>query len=255
MSAESYFVLVNRDNMTNMDGVDGLLGLGFKELSDDYNTIVDSLYLGGKIQKRVFALYLNHLGEIGNQQGYGNHPSSLQIGGYDLEKYAPDGISATVKVIRGTGFWYSMISKFEMSSYKLTNIPVIFDSGTTLIIVDSNSYKNLYNTLRSKHYCIDYGIIICSCDSKDTMPTLKFNIGNVDFKLNQETAWYYEQGQCVLLVQGANIDFWILGSVFLQNFYTVFNMDTLQVTLTSVFEDWGPRGISLVWIVMALSSY
>ena len=238
-----------------LNGVDGLLGLGFKELSDGYNTLVDSLFLSGQITQRLFALYLNHLGEVGQQEGYGSHPSSLQIGGYDLKKFAPDGKSATVKVIGGTGFWYSVVSKFEISNYRLTSIPVIFDSGTTLILVDSLTYQNLYNTLRSKHYCIDYGLIICYCESKKVMPDLRFNIGDVDFKLDPETAWYFEEGQCVLLVQGEDINFWILGSVFLQNFYTVFNMDTLQVTLTSLHEDWATRGTSLAWVlIMAFSS-
>lgn len=37
----------------------GLLGLGFSELSDDRNTILDNLKLQQKIDKKIFAFALN----------------------------------------------------------------------------------------------------------------------------------------------------------------------------------------------------
>lgn len=256
ISAKAYFVLVTEDSLPkSFKSVDGILGLGFKELSDDYETLIDSLYEEKKINRRIFALYLNHLGDIGQQQGYGNKPSTMQIGAYDIKKYSPNGKTSTIKLFGDTGFWYSDISSFRLGNYEVTNIPVIFDSGTTLMIFDSNTYSNLFYTLSSNHYCIDVGVIACECHSKDDMPRLHFKIGGSEFELSQDISWYYEKDTCVLLVQGSETSTWVLGIAFLQNFYTVFDMDNQQITFASLFEDSSLRGMDLIWLALALSFY
>lgn len=254
--AKAYFVLVGRDSLPKgFKSVDGILGLGFKELSDDYETLIDSLFVEDMIERRIFALYLNHLGEMGEQQGYGKEPSSMQIGAYDLKKYAPNGKTSTIGLNGNTGFWYSSISEFRLGNYELTNIPVIFDSGSTLIIIDTSTYTNLFYTISSSHNCIDVGLIACECHSKDDMPRLHFKIGSVDFELSQDISWYYEKDTCVLLVQGLTSRTWILGIVFLQNFYTIFDMDQQQITFASLFEDSSLRGMDLIWLALVMSFY
>jgi cathepsin D len=236
LAANAYFVLAEHDNMTSASDSDGLLGLAFNTLSDGYDTLVDSLFKVGAIKKRIFALYLNRLGQIGDKEGYGEKPSSLEIGTYNIKKYADaDSLMITQDIEKSSGFWKARVN-FEFMDLELKQVPVIYDSGTTLVIVDQNSYMNMFEYLIDSHTCVDYGLIICECGSRDDMPSLKFYIKGHKLEIPADRAWYSEGKYCMLLVQQANIDFWILGSLFLQNFYTIHDMDNAQITFAVAKE-------------------
>lgn len=241
LAANAYFVLATKDNLTAVDKgdlPDGILGLGFRELSDGYDTLVDSLAQQGVIKKRVFALYLNRLGEIGGQSGYGSKPSSLEIGSYDINKYSHSShLIVTQDIYPNLGFWFAQVN-FELMDLKIKHVPVIYDSGTTLIVVDTMTYANIYNYVAESNTCLEYGLIFCQCDSADDMPDLLFYVDDHKLRIPSDRAWYYEEETCVLLVQPSDNNFWILGAVFLQNFYTIHDMDKHQITFASLHSSY-----------------
>lgn len=97
------FILVSKDSEFNSMVADGILGLGFKVLSDNYDTFMDSLMKNKIIQKQVFSIYLsdNKFGMVESEL----LESSIIIGDYDLKTYASNEPVTWLKVYKSTGYW------------------------------------------------------------------------------------------------------------------------------------------------------
>ena len=147
----------------------------------------------------------------------------------------------------GLGYWFAQVN-FEFMDLSIKRVSVVYDSGTTLIVVDSLTYNNIYNYLAKEHTCLEYGLIFCQCDSRDDMPDLIFYVDGHMLRIPSDRAWYSEEDSCVLLVQPSYNDFWILGAVFLQNFYTIHDMDKYQITFASLHKSFA----SIISIVSLL---
>ena len=63
------------------------------------------------------------------------------------------------------------------------------------------------------------------------MNGISFSVNGVELTIPSTRLWDYTNGNCTLLVESGNFGFWILGNVFLDNFYVLFNMDNKSVSL------------------------
>lgn len=97
---------------------DGLMGLGFSGLSNNFPNVIDSLKQSWAISSAIFAIYLNTIGEFGNNTGYGLSASNLEIGEYDLGKYSSNvKILTSVQVNSSPGYWMSTADKITIEGY------------------------------------------------------------------------------------------------------------------------------------------
>ncbi|OMJ75452.1 hypothetical protein SteCoe_25421 [Stentor coeruleus] len=262
ISCKSYFVLAYQVSEFNVQIYDGILGLGFKGLSDDYPTLMDSLKSSGIIDQRIFAMYLNRVGVIFGPEGYGTKPSNLEIGGYSLAEYSYNNTFAvTVDIDTSPGYWQAEIYKIKLGSFK-TSLPlVIFDSGTTLIGIPLDKFVEISEFLSTYGCTLNiYNEIGCSCFVASTF-YFEFYMNSVILEIPTENLWYNTQGLCYLLASPMNTNFWIIGEVFLQNYYTVYDLDNKQIkfapvyaNLTSTYEDsWGQK-LVISFITMLIVS-
>ena len=74
-------------------------------------------------------------------------------------------------------------------------------------------------------------LIKCACSSSEEMNGISFSVNGVELTIPSTRLWDYTNGNCTLLVESGNFGFWILGNVFLDNFYVLFNMDNKSVSL------------------------
>lgn len=223
---------------------DGILGLGFKQLNYGLPTFIDSLLASKSIKRRVFAIYLNNLGKLGEDSGYGDNPSTLEIGSYDYKKYTGTSNPKVNTVqITNTGYWSTNdLISLSIDGLSLTIAgSIIFDSGTTLIVIDTLSFASIYSYLSDDYNCIlndDSTFMGCKCSSSSSMPSMNFNFNSFNVKVPDSRLWYYEKGFCTLLVTPGDLNFWILGDVFLQDYYMVYDMDNMTVSITETnFEE------------------
>jgi hypothetical protein len=262
ISCKSYFVLAYKVSKFNVQIYDGILGLGFKGLSDDYPTLIDSLKTNGIIKERIFAMYLNRVGTIFGPEGYGKKPSNLEIGGYNLAEYSYNNIFAvSVDIDTSPGYWQAELHKIRFGSFK-TDFPiVIFDSGTTLIGIPVDKFSDIAETLSKLGCTLDiYYEIACPCYVASTL-YFEFYMNSVILEIPTEHLWYNSNGLCYLLASPLSTSFWILGEVFLQNYYTVYDLENkvirfapVYANLTSTYDDsWGHM-LMMTFITMLIVS-
>ena len=222
------FVLTTFDTDLDSLASDGLLGLGFKELSDGNPTFIDTLKSQNQIQSSVFSFYINN-------KDHAYTDSVFTIGEYDLNKYGT-GVSMEINAIEGYGFWLSYLENFSVGNKKMNRKMsiAIIDLGSSLISAPQTMYqKYAKEIMKSNKKCVDIGFVVCDCSFGDyrQFPDLVYTMNGIDFVIHAENYIYYENGYCYLLLEGNGLDeYWILGQPFFREYYTVFDMDKKLIT-------------------------
>lgn len=197
---------------------DGILGLGFTSISiDNTITVFENAIKQNLVDQPMFAFYLGD-----------NAPGELTFGGYDASKF--EGDLVTVPLESAT-YWEIALDAVSAGSYSSTPnadgsaTTGIVDSGTSLLVGPKREVSQLAAAVGAKanfmgQYTID-------CEIVDSMPDIVFTIAGEDYKVPGESAVLKAQGSCIFAVMG--MDFpppgpqWILGDVFMRQYYTVFN--------------------------------
>jgi hypothetical protein len=249
------FILVQKDSDFDGMSADGLFGLGFDKLSDNYTTLVRNLKRQGHISSAVFSIYLsdNEFGRLsypyspqssekpsatdvsGPQMEY--LASNIIIGGYDLETYGNNATESQInylKVYQETGYWAVALDSIDFGDHKLSygGQIAILDTGTSLILGPSVLVDSLFVFMKSRYSCrkeADSELLTCPCNQ--AYPSLSFELEGIFFEVPPSSYFYPIAGSCVLLITSFEANVWILGDVFLRNYYTIYDMDKSRVGL------------------------
>jgi hypothetical protein len=197
---------------------DGILGLGFTSISiDGTTTVFENAIQQNAVDQPIFAFYLGD-----------NAPGELTIGGYDSSKF--EGDLQFVKLDEAT-YWQITLDKIVAGDkYKKEpkageKITAIVDSGTSLMVGPKKEVTQLALAVGAKPNIM--GEYTIDCSEVDTMPDLTFTIGGNEYTLPGKSLVLQAQGICLFTFMG--MDFpspgpqWILGDVFMRQYYTVFN--------------------------------
>lgn len=204
---------------------DGLAGFAFEKISalgakSVFETISDS----GVLPESVFSVKLSSTpGE-----------SELCIGTTNTNLYVKDTLTYTA--VTEEGYWQVNLEAVSRNgSTVASNNASIIDTGTTFIVTSDDAaeayYKDIPGSSNSTQGEITYYTIPCDTIGSYT-PT--FTFGGRGFNVSKET---FNLGpassgssDCLGGIAGmSSIDFWVIGGVFLQNVYTVFDKGHLQV--------------------------
>lgn len=169
----------------------------------------------------------------------------MQIGGFDLDTFA-NGISAShivyLDVITDLGYWAVQLNQvlLDTESISFSGHLAILDTGSSLILGPQDQIDYIFAIMQSRGLCFNsFGILICSCEAK--YPTIIFNLQGNLFEVNQSQYFYPIQGYCLFLVSAFDADIWILGDVFLRNFYAIYDMDNKSVGLVDLAAAYGVK--------------
>lgn len=197
---------------------DGILGMGFTSISiDNTPTVFENMIQQHAIDQPIFSFYLGD-----------NAPGELTFGGYDPAKFKGD--LEYVKLLSAT-YWEIPLDKASAGDYETqpnddgTPITAIVDSGTSLLTGPKKDVAKIASAVGAKgnfmgQYTID-------CEKVDEMPDITFTINKKDYVIPGKKAVIQAQGTCLFAFMG--MDFpkpgpqWILGDVFMRQYYTVFN--------------------------------
>jgi hypothetical protein len=205
-----------------MGKFDGILGLGFKSISQ-YNipTAFEMMIDQKLIEEPVFGFYL---------QGDATKDGELSFGGADTSKFT--GEMQYVPLINET-YWQVSLDSLSFGGESLsTGVKAIVDSGTSLLAgpkdkVAQIAQKAGATSLAGKEYTID-------CSKIDSLPALDVTLGGQKFTLEGKDYVLQISGQCLFAFMGIDLppqlgEMWIMGDVFMRKYYTVFDYGQKRV--------------------------
>jgi saccharopepsin len=207
---------------------DGLLGLGFKSISQyQIPTPFESMIEQGLIKEPVFAFYLQ---EDASQMG------ELVFGGIDKSHYTGELVDVP---LTSETYWEVSMSalKFGGKDVVTSAQNAIIDSGTSLLagpkdLVASLAQQAGATLVMGKEYTID-------CSKKASLPHLDVTLGGKPFTLTPDDYVLSVSGQCLFAFMGIDVPpprgpLWIMGDVFMRKYYCVFDYGNKKMRIAPV---------------------
>jgi saccharopepsin len=202
---------------------DGVFGLGFNNIAtSEMIPPLQNLFTDQKLPKQIFSLWMNR-----HEEG----PSGeIIFGGVDRNKF--QGNVTFIPVIR-KGFWEITLQNIFIQSEKLgIKRNLVIASGSSLNIVPELDSYRIHKKLRlSKN---PYGFYEVPCAEKNDLPDVVLKLGPMEIILTPNDYIINLNDKCISTFVGQNIDsptgpLWILGSIFLESYYTVFDFERNRV--------------------------
>ncbi|XP_037711125.1 lysosomal aspartic protease [Drosophila subpulchrella] len=201
---------------------DGILGMGYQQIAED-NVVPPfySLYEQGLIDEPVFGFYLarNGTAEEGGQLALGGTDQSLIDG------------EMTYTPVTQEGYWQFSVNNITWNGTVVSDgCQAIADTGTSLIASPPAAYTQMNTLIGAVLIQGDYYV---PCSTVDSLPVLTFNIGGTNFDLPPSVyIQTYTEGNyttCMSTFTYIGTDFWILGDVFLGQYYSEFDFGQNRV--------------------------
>jgi len=195
---------------------DGILGLGFTSISvGGVPTIFEEAIKQNKVDQPIFAFYLGD-----------NQPGELTFGGYDSSKF--EGDLEYVKLESAT-YWEIALDSIAAGDYKKDSadgkITGIVDSGTSLITGPKAEVTKLAEAIGATANIV--GEYTVDCAKVPDLPDVVFTIGGTEYSIPGSKTVIQMGNTCLFAFMALDIPApgpqWILGDVFMREFYTVFN--------------------------------
>jgi hypothetical protein len=208
-----------------MGKFDGLLGLGFKSISQ-YNipTPFEAMVAQKLVDEPVFAFYL---------QSDASAKGELVFGGIDKSHFSGDLVNVP---LTSETYWEVSLDKMTYGSDTVVSSAqkAIIDSGTSLLAGPKEHVAALAKTagatsLAGKEYVID-------CNKTASLPSLTVTLGGKDFVLEGKDYVINAGGECLFAFMGIDVPpphgpLWIMGDVFMKKYYCVFDYGNKQMRI------------------------
>ncbi|XP_056278915.1 pepsin A-like [Pseudoliparis swirei] len=200
---------------------DGILGLAFQSIaSDNVVPVFDNMVKDGLVSQPLFSVYLSSHGEQG---------SEVVFGGVDSTHYT--GQISWIPLSSAT-YW-----KIKMDSVMINGNVVacgggchaIIDTGTSLIGGPTSDIKNMNAWVGASTN--QYGDAIVSCQNIQSMPEVTFSLGGHAFTIPASAYVLNHDNSCMTGFSGGDSNLWILGDVFIREFYAIFDSHSKYIGL------------------------
>ncbi|XP_060786816.1 pepsin A-like [Neoarius graeffei] len=202
---------------------DGILGLAYKSIaSDDVTPVFDNMMSQGLVSQDLFSVYLSN-----EQEG-----SMLFLGEIDSSYY------------NGSIYWIPISSEtyyqINMDSVSINGQAVactggcqtIIDTGTSFIVGPTSDVTYLNSRLGAT---LDQdGYYKLNCDTIQSLPSISFTLNGYPFSIPPSSYVSQDYYGCTTRFGRSAGSLWILGDVFIRNYYTIFNRQTNSIGLAQV---------------------
>ncbi|KAF5364375.1 hypothetical protein D9756_000836 [Leucocoprinus leucothites] len=221
---------------------DGLMGMGFPEISEfQANPFFQTLVAQQKTTSSQFSF---KLAESGSELFLGGANSDLFTGEFTNIEVTQQVCLTNIVIAcnrvglahnESQGFWQVALDSVDVGgTAAVSGVDAIIDTGTTLIVAPQADVARFYKAIpgsQDASQTIGDGFFTFPCDSN---PQVSLTFGGKAFAISADTfnLGQVSQGSsdCVGGIAGTtNIDFWVVGDVFLRNFYTRFDVGNRQV--------------------------
>jgi hypothetical protein len=219
---------------------EGILGIGYpiNEVAvgraglQPYPNLPAKLADTGDINSKAYSLWLNDLDAS---------TGSILFGGVDTDKY--NGQLQTLPIVPERGAFAEFVIVLtgmgrngdDGSLFKDENVPVLLDSGSSLMYLPDQVANALYQTYNAQ-YDSSQGAAFVDCDLANKQGSLDFNFSGVKISvpLNELVILAaVSRGRpiCIFGVGPAGDSLAVLGDTFLRSAYVVYDLDNNEISL------------------------
>ncbi|NXY79543.1 PEPA protein, partial [Glareola pratincola] len=202
---------------------DGILGLAFPSLASSGATpVFDNMMMQNLVAKDLFSVYLSKDGQSG---------SFVLFGAID-PLYTTNGI--TWIPLSDETYWQIRMDSVSIGGEAIAcafGCQAIVDTGTSLLAVPDRALNSILRILGAN----SNGEISCRAASR--LPSIVFHINGKAFPVPPSAYVLESNGFCTVGFQGMDVptesgELWILGDVFIREYYVIFNRATNMVGLS-----------------------
>ncbi|XP_073542217.1 pepsin A-like isoform X1 [Phyllobates terribilis] len=208
---------------------DGILGLAFPSLASSQATpVFDNMWSQGLIPQNLFSVYLSSQGQSG---------SFVLFGGVDTSYYSG---SLNWVPLTAETYWQITVDSISINGQAIAcsgSCQAIVDTGTSLLAGPSSDIANIQYYIGASQD--SNGQYVINCNNISNMPTIAITINGVEFPLPASAYVRQNEEGCSSGFQSMNLptnsgDLWILGDVFIREYYVVFDRANNYVALASI---------------------
>ncbi|KAF9321561.1 hypothetical protein BGZ91_004508 [Linnemannia elongata] len=205
---------------SNQFPVDGILGMAFESISSfQALPVAQPLIAQGQMDKPVFSFKLAASG------------SELYLGGVNGALFTGN---FTYTPVIQQGFWQANVDGIQGNGQTiLSNIDAIIDTGSNMISLSPSEAKTFHDALggTDASSTVGLGFYTFPCNS---FPSVSFTFRGTSFPMSLETLnlgpTSSGSSDCVSSIRGdATSSFAVIGTSFLQNVYTSFDIGKSQI--------------------------
>uniref|UniRef100_A0A8C8SCI1 Peptidase A1 domain-containing protein n=1 Tax=Pelusios castaneus TaxID=367368 RepID=A0A8C8SCI1_9SAUR len=203
---------------------DGILGLAFPSIASSGATpVFDNMMNEDLVSQDLFSVYLSSAEQSG---------SFVMFGGIDSSYYSG---SLNWIPLSAETYWQISLDSITMNGQTIAcsgGCQAIIDTGTSLLAGPPTGISNIDSYIGASDGSI-------SCSSMSSLPDIVFTINGIEFPVPASAYIIEENGDCSPGLEGINLptssgELWILGDVFISQYYVVFDRANNQVALASV---------------------
>ncbi|MBN3278612.1 CATEA protein, partial [Polyodon spathula] len=209
---------------------DGILGLGYPTIAAGGATpVFDNMMAQNLVEMPIFSVYLNRNPDYSSG-------GEIIFGGFDPSHFS--GELHWVPVTK-QGYWQILVDNIKVNGEVMFcsgGCQAIVDTGTSSLTGPTADITALQQVLGASP--LDEGTYAVECGSINALPDLTFTINGAEFTLNPAGYIVMELfgGLCTTGFQGMDIHppagpLWILGDVFIGQFYSIFDRGNNRVGL------------------------
>ncbi|XP_036916407.1 pepsin A-2/A-3-like [Sturnira hondurensis] len=208
---------------------DGILGLAYPSISSSGATpVFDNIWDQGLVSQDLFSVYLSSDDQSESVVIFGGIDSSYYTGSLN---WVP--LSAET-------YWQITVDSITINGKAIAcseSCQAIVDTGTSLLAGPTNAIANIQSAIGARENSNDLEVV--SCSTLSNLPVIVFNINGVQYPLSPSAYILQSEGVCASGFQGMDLptssgDLWILGDVFIRQYFTVFDRANNRVGLAPV---------------------
>ncbi|XP_026575902.1 pepsin A-like [Pseudonaja textilis] len=207
---------------------DGILGLAYPRLSASGATpVFDNMMSEGLVSQDLFSVFLSSDGQQGSFVMFGGIDSSYYTGSLN---WVP--LSAEL-------YWQITLDSITVNGQTIAcsgGCQAIVDTGTSLLVGPPNGIANIQNFIGGSQD--SNGQYLVNCNAINELPDIVFTINGIQYPVPASA--YIRQYQSYCMSGFENIafqsDLWILGDIFIRQYYCVFDRANNQVGLAPVAQ-------------------
>jgi len=204
---------------------DGILGMAFDSISvNGVTTPFHNLILQKQVPHGMFGVYLGDSIE-----------GELVLGGYHTNHYTGD---LSWIPLKSATYWEIALDDVQLGGASISTVKsAIIDTGTSLLTGPTTEVAALATKIGARKFINGEYLVDC----KATLPDLNFVINGQSFVLHGSDYIIPDGALCLLAIMGLDVPspagpLWILGDVFIRQYYTVFDYEGQQVGLAPAIQ-------------------